>query len=795
MSLSPDIILHGLKHIDRETLCVFLSLFEDSRATNIFCDKILDIKDKLKNLYRSDDIDTKDIQNQFSSRLKETSEKIRQSGIDNDALRCALLEHLLAAFDMQDNMMLTPIEGKKTLKDLADRFCLEISKQTHNADRGVLDRINPFANSKAETSILSFDEAINSVLAKTIAHLLESDNTASKEMILNLKNNLQTLDKSILKEIGINELTDQSLKKILTTSGGMLGLIGAVELAGFNAYIFAAQASAFIPFVGGKTLVSMLFVFANPLTAVAAIIATGVMAHNKLNKTIQTSFATIITALLALIGLSKKGEFYASFKIFTGYVPHLHRAVDYGLLQNLSVQKKLDKAGEYIRKVNLPIYSARAEVDNILEKDIQIIKNTDDKDGATLIKICDNDPSTTKENIAIGVISFADFIYDQSFINPDVIQAADFAYTKEDIGDVFSFSLFSEKFNDVSKESLAGTSNHLMGYTAEIIAANCLLEKGHIVEFPEKANQAGFDLLVDGNPFQVKCLSSIEGLKAHFEKYPDIPVIANFELSKIMQDIQPEWSHLVFFLDGYTHELADTLVKQTLNASSTLGDYAFIPAISIVSTFKNTLSFLKKEHSLQSASFNIVLDTISRGSMATLGGYAGGGIGLLLFGPAGAYIVGGISGYGGAMSGKFLLNKFDQVIDPERETSAEYLSHTLLEKLNLLLKEKIKLIDGKVRALPSSEFSNYIEYRLKWQKVFLEILIHQSNDLLNNTHIQGMKKLIKALDLCSKSTIHPFQFKKEYENITDFLNEKSDRLQKTGSFLKSNYAKMKQAIF
>jgi hypothetical protein len=46
--------------------------------------------------------------------------------------------------------------------------------------------------------------------------------------------------------------------------GGLIGLLTAVEVAGFGAYILAAQVAAIIPLVGSKTLITTLFVLSDP---------------------------------------------------------------------------------------------------------------------------------------------------------------------------------------------------------------------------------------------------------------------------------------------------------------------------------------------------------------------------------------------------------------------------------------------------------------------------------------------------------------------------------------------------
>ena len=111
-------------------------------------------------------------------------------------------------------------------------------------------------------------------------------------------------------------------------------------------------------------------------------------------------------------------------------------------------------------------------------------------------------------------------------------------------------SSFNE-LQEVGAETInsAGAITRLTGYVAEQQVALNLVRQGHIVELPESANQAGWDLLVDGSPVQVKCSMDSNYVLSHFEKNPDIPVIVNKELSDDLGDhpmviIDPNLSHI-----------------------------------------------------------------------------------------------------------------------------------------------------------------------------------------------------------------------------------------------------------
>ena len=127
----------------------------------------------------------------------------------------------------------------------------------------------------------------------------------------------------------------------------------------------------------------------------------------------------------------------------------------------------------------------------------------------------------------VTAISVGEFIYDYVMINPAVVQGLDFART-EDLASLFTLSQFA---GTVDTETLTGDMAQLQGYVAEQMIAAELQAKGHDVEFPETSNNPGWDILVDGQPFQVKNLADPAGVREHLEKYPDIPVYVNEELA------------------------------------------------------------------------------------------------------------------------------------------------------------------------------------------------------------------------------------------------------------------------
>lgn len=193
------------------------------------------------------------------------------------------------------------------------------------------------------------------------------------------------------------------------------------------------------------------------------------------------------------------------------------------------------------------------------------------------------------ETAAFATLSVGDLLYDAFRIDPTSIEGIDFARAA-DLSDIFTFAHFAQDLHGLEAASLAGNVAQLHGYVAERVAAIALLAQGVDVEFPATSNQAGWDLLVNGEPFQVKCLATPAGIHEHFVRYPDIPVIANSELSNYFLG-----DSRVVTLDSFSHADVVTRTKQTLDAGADLLDLQ-IPLIACaVAAARAGLAILMRE--------------------------------------------------------------------------------------------------------------------------------------------------------------------------------------------------------
>jgi hypothetical protein len=128
----------------------------------------------------------------------------------------------------------------------------------------------------------------------------------------------------------------------------------------------------------------------------------------------------------------------------------------------------------------------------------------------------------SNDDVVFATLTIGDLVYDAARIDPIALEGINFARSA-DLETLPQFNAFADQLLAEPAQAFAGNISQLQGYVAERFVAQALREMGAEVEFPKTSNQAGYDLLVNGEPFQVKCLADKQGVNEHLEKYPDIP--------------------------------------------------------------------------------------------------------------------------------------------------------------------------------------------------------------------------------------------------------------------------------
>jgi len=232
-------------------------------------------------------------------------------------------------------------------------------------------------------------------------------------------------------------------------------------------------------------------------------------------------------------------------------------------------------------------------------------------------------------------------------IDPHVISGAKFAFKNVDFDNVSEAAAWFRGLDGIR-------ANRLAGYTAEQMVAANLAAQGHAVEFPDLANQPGYDLLVDGQPLQVKLTMDADYINDHLDRYPDVSVIANAEMAEYADAIDAVHIDPDLLYGGVGQAIEST--GQAYQFLETLADK--IPCITLVISASREIGLLWKGWTdVRTSLKNVALDTVSVGVAGWSGAKLGASFGSLL-GPPGVAFGSVIGGTIGAVGGKKAGNVF-----------------------------------------------------------------------------------------------------------------------------------------
>lgn len=244
-----------------------------------------------------------------------------------------------------------------------------------------------------------------------------------------------------------------------------------------------------------------------------------------------------------------------------------------------------------------------------------------------------------QDTAVVGGLTAGDMLYHAAAVDPSVLAAADFSRLGE-------FDTPLDLAAHLADFALQGARISLRGYSAEQLVMAQLIEQGHDVTLAQGPTTAGYDLIVDGSPVQIKCGTSLSLLQDHFASYPDIPVIADAALAAQAHASGQGWAHLVPTTDGFDLDHVQSLVDRTLQAAADLGE---VP----VPVYAVAIGAARAAHSAWTGQIEVadlpawlIIDLSIRGGLATAGQAGGAVLGLLVMGPAGALILGPIIGVG-----------------------------------------------------------------------------------------------------------------------------------------------------
>lgn len=787
MYVPPWTIFAGLGALDRRELCNLIASFEATTLLSMSMDRVSDMLSRFQKSAGSSDVTA------FARRLKLAADELFASGSSDRALRIRLWVRIAEALNLDAVLPLSSRRANSVGAGVAYKASSVMSapvvEDSENAPQSGIQRAwqavralrgrphQDFASLVAEQAQLVAKGVAEAATSGEIPEELAS------ALGQRVRDHIRSLPPELRDDAMRDALTagDRAAFTVLATGTAAFSIGMGVNLAGFSAYILAAQASAFIPFMSGPAVVSTLFMLANPLFSVPAVLGIGYLANNYVNGGQAAKLAAIVSVQLSLRGLSAERDGLAvllnDFRSAT--------KADFASLPTAIAVKTTSRSATIAEHVGGRLPDAPGDLKNAAL--------SSDRRSDLLVGVLSKNRGDALEMTAVTSLSAGDMIYNVVSIDPMVLAAADFSRS-EDLGDIFNFGVFAERVGSMSEASAAGAGNNLRGYVSEQLVAARLSEVGHVVSFPETSNNAGFDLLVDGVPFQVKCLQGLEGLRTHFAKYPDMPVYANAELAEAVIDSGEEWAKLVFYVDGFDREVADLIMTTSMEAAEAFSDMNVPFFAMAVSSVRNLHRVWRGRMPLSDLPFSVVMDASVKGGLSAIGALSGKAIGLLAFGPAGTLVLSGVGGVSALVGTGWTREQATRLLSSDWLADLDASTERFRTGLLAVVQDKVAMLGAKKSRVPGTrpEINDWIDARFADDIVSLGEVTYDI-EMVIPTLSQPAKAraCIAAMDA---ATVHPLAVQTELVDLLKVLGSEPSKATSAGRKVSDAWSALKSKL-
>lgn len=768
----PWTIFAGLGVLERRELCNLVANFEATTLLSMSIDRVSDVVARFQKDGRDGEM------NAFARRLKEAADELFDSGISERALRIRLWARMTEALDLDPVFPLSTRRANSIGAGVAFKAAAILAAPVDDDTEGT-----PTAFQKAWRTVKSITGRQHQdfaflvatqaeTVAKAVADAAGSGELSEKqqrELDERIREHIKSLPPELRDEAMRNALAsgDKAALALLATGTTAFSIGVGVNLAGFSAYILAAQASALIPFMSGPAVVSTLFMLANPLLSVPAVVTIGYLANRHVNGGQAAKLAAIVAVQLSLRGLTAERNGLA---VVLNDFRHATE-IDLGSLSAALRMEILSRSAEIARTTGRRLPTAMGELNSG--------PRVSDRRGVLLDGVLSKHRGDAAEMAAVAGLTADDILYNAVSIDPMVLAAADFSRS-EDIGDIFQFGAFAERISSMTSAAAAGAGNNLRGYVSEQLVAARLTEVGHVVSFPETSNNAGFDLLVDGVPFQVKCLQSLDGLREHFSKYPDMPVYANAELAEAVVNSGAAWAKLVFYVNGFDREIADLIMTTSMEAGEALGELNVPYFAMAVSSARNLHRVWRGRMPLSDLPFSVVMDASVKGGLSALGALSGKAIGLLAFGPAGALVLGGVGGVGALVGAGWTSEQASRLLSSEWFADLDASTESFRDAVLRTVRKKIAMLEAKRDRVPRStpEIDDWIGARFADDIVSLGEVAYDLESAIPT--LRQPAKARACLAAMDAAKVHPLAVEAELTGLLETLGSEPSKAKSAG---------------
>lgn len=783
----PWSIFAGLGALDRRELCNLIASFEATTLLSMSIDRVSDVLARFQRDGRDAEMTA------FARRLKDAADALFVSEASERSLRIRLWVRVAEALDLEAFLPLSTRRANSAAAGVTVKaaaiMAMPIAPDNDDATQTGFQKAWRAVKSirgrpHQDFAFLVAEQA--QLVARAVAEAADSGEMPEElrsALGERIRDHIRSLPPELRDDAMRNALTagDRAALAVLATGTTAFSIGVGVNLAGFSAYILAVQASAFIPFMSGPAVVSTLFMLANPLFSIPAVVGIGYLANRHVNGGQAAKLAAIVAVQLALRGLSSERDGLAitlnDFRAAT--------EADFKSLPADTKVETLSRIAQVAKATGKPLPTVLGE--------LKVSTPASDRCGALLEGVLSKTRGDAAEVAAVGGLTFGDIVCNVVSIDPMVLAAADFSRA-EDIGDIFQLGAFAERVGSMTGAALAGAGNNLRGYVSEQLVAARLAEIGYVVSFPETSNNPGFDLLVDGVPFQVKCLQNLDGLREHFAKYPDMPVYANSELAEEVVNSGAAWANLVYYVDGFDREIADLIMSTSLEAGEALGDLNVPYFAMAVSSARNLHRVWRGRMPLSDLPFSVVMDASVKGGLSVIGALSGKALGLLAFGPAGALVFGGVGGVSALAGAGWTREQATRLLSSEWLADLDASTDRFRTAVLTAVRSKIELLQEKRGRVPDTvpEIRKWIDGRFADDIVSLGEVAYDLEVVCPTlSQPTQARACLAAMDAAK---VHPLAVEVELAELLGTLGSEPSKTQSAGKKAVQAWTSMKSKL-
>ena len=750
-AVRPMHIVCGLGGAERELIATWLALFDES-SLGAYLDRLYtSVKDRVSKLSDSEIEEVAD-------EVRDRQQQWVNSSLSDEHLRLALWMQLRSALQLAPKLSGSYCGSERLADDISASVVNFLSPPENIIGTlgGWIDGITNRGKTEEDNPV-NLHSVVEPVLRELLEAALAGENGEAGDGILkeSVEQAILAMEGLSLEEreqikdsLGVDDISAAALTKIIAAGGGLTLFSSAVSMAGFSAYILAAQTSAFIPLISGPGLVSFVSVLSNPITVVAGAVGAGWWLKKSASQKIKAAVATRIVAMLAVQGM---GSGQSGIRSAIAAFSSASTLPEHDSLPSELIASYREEWG-LIETQESPVYEWSGQDWQAFEKPLSEPAQSDRGD------------IETHNTAAMDVMMVGDMLYHAAQISPHVMAAADFAYLAGVEGPI-SFALLA---NDMS----FGAVVRLKGYVAEQVVAAKLQAAGYVVGLPESASEPGWDLLVDGQKVQVKFDSDLSGIREHFAVY-DYPIIANTEL---MDRIPEEFVDRVHFIDGVSNELITDITEMSVAAGQSMTDADVASMAFAITAFRSAKGLYQGELTGAQAVEQVVMDGTVRVGLAVTGAWAGAGVGLLLFGPAGAWILGaGVPVLAQSQTGKVVDALGERVKSSQRKDWEEG-AHKSLDTLQRVgaraLRSRMGQLDKLISDIGQGFAQEYIVYRAHDQRLFARECIRRKSIIGRATVPQPEQRFSVTLRWLTSSEVHPMVYQLQLKEVVKCMQSR-----------------------